>query len=510
MGDDGEKFGTWPQTKEHVYDDGWLEQFFQALTDNRDWLKTSTLNESVESTPPRGKIYLPDASYREMTEWAQPVHRQAEFEKLVKDFEEDSRWTQIQSFIGGGFWRNFKIKYDETNHMYSRMMYVSSLLQQAEQEGVNQEAINRARDQLYQGQCNCAYWHGAFGGIYLPHLRNAVFNRLIEAETALQQGLGRHGEWIEATAADYNFDGRAEIRLANEQITAWVIAHQGGQIYELDLSRIGHNLGATMQRRPEVYHGKVREGQNQGDDEAASIHDRVVFKQEGLDQRLQYDHRLRTSLIDHFWDETIDVDSIADNTAMERGDFADGQYQTKIRRNPDRIQVQMTREGNAWGIPLTITKGLTLNRGSDQLEIAFLIEGLTQDRVLHFGVEFNFAGMPDGQEDRFFSDGDGKKLGQLGSKIDLKSAHQLNLTDDWLGLEVGLQLEQEGGFWAFPVHSVSQSESGFELVHQAVSVQPHWLIRADQNGRWATRIHLSLTTRSSDNQERQNHMVAAE
>ena len=154
-----------------------------------------------------------------------------------------------------------------------------------------------------------------------------------------------------------DFDGRPEIRLANEKIVAWVSAHKGGHIYELDLSSIGHNLGATMQRRPEVYHNKVREGQTEDNEETSSIHDRVVFKQEGLEDRLQYDHRLRTCLIDHFWDETVDVQAIADNTAMERGDFADGPYQAKIRRNPGRVQILMTRQGNAWGIPLTITKG---------------------------------------------------------------------------------------------------------------------------------------------------------
>jgi len=76
FGDDGEKFGTWPNTKELVYDKGWLKEFFQALTDNRDWLATTTLNHAVSTTPPRGKIYLPDASYREMIEWALPVNRQ--------------------------------------------------------------------------------------------------------------------------------------------------------------------------------------------------------------------------------------------------------------------------------------------------------------------------------------------------------------------------------------------------------------------------------------------------
>ncbi len=38
FGDDGEKFGTWPETKMHVYDNGWLRRFFEALVANSDWL----------------------------------------------------------------------------------------------------------------------------------------------------------------------------------------------------------------------------------------------------------------------------------------------------------------------------------------------------------------------------------------------------------------------------------------------------------------------------------------
>ena len=42
-----------------------------------------------------------------------------------------------------------------------------------------------ARRALYRGQCNCPYWHGAFGGIYLPHLRNAIYNQLIACDNLL-------------------------------------------------------------------------------------------------------------------------------------------------------------------------------------------------------------------------------------------------------------------------------------------------------------------------------------
>ena len=37
-------------------------------------------------------------------------------------------------------------------------------------------------DHLYQGQSNDCYWHGVFGGIYIPHMRLATHEHLIAAE----------------------------------------------------------------------------------------------------------------------------------------------------------------------------------------------------------------------------------------------------------------------------------------------------------------------------------------
>ena len=188
------------------------------------------------------------------------------------------------------------------------------------------------------------------------------------------------------------------------------------------------------------------------------------------------------------------IDALMDNSTLERGDFADGDYGAKIRRSADRIQVMLAREGNAWGVPLKITKGLTLFKESDEIEIAYMIEGLPADRSFRFGVEFNFAGLPDGQDDRFFSDADGNNIGQLGEKIELTDASKISLTDKWLGLQLSLELDSGATLWAYPVQAVSQSESGFELVHQAVCVQPSWIIRGDVTGRWSSRMKLKLHT----------------
>ena len=237
FGDDGEKFGTWPDTKSHVYEQGWLKAFFDALVENADWLQTATLAQAIEQSAPLGKVYLPDCSYREMTEWALPVEAQEQFDDVIHAMEGNNRWNDLKPFVRGGYWRNFKTKYDETNEMYARMMYVSRRLADAETKGVRPEVRAEIRDELYRGQCNCPYWHGAFGGIYLPHLRNAIYKHLIVADNQLDRAIGTDVGSVQATAEDYNFDGMQEVRLSNDRLCAWVAPGRGGRMYELDVRR---------------------------------------------------------------------------------------------------------------------------------------------------------------------------------------------------------------------------------------------------------------------------------
>lgn len=498
FGDDGEKFGTWPETKKHVYDNGWLRSFFDALLQNRDWLKLNTLADAVENVPPVGKIYLPDGSYREMTEWALPVGQQLEYDAVVHDLEHDPRWPRIKRFVRGGFWRNFKVKYPEANEMYARMMMASRRIEAARGDGVDSDTFRYARQSLYRGQCNCPYWHGAFGGIYLPHLRNAIYNQLIASENLLDQAIGKTGGFVEATVEDYNFDLRQEVRLAGDKLICLFAPSSGGQLYELDVRTICHNLLATLTRRPEAYHKKVVGGANNGHGNVASIHERVVFKQAGLEQRLQYDKSPRKSLLDHFYDANVTLDQLARNEVAERGDFITGVYDTKVRRGPDRVQVQLSRTGNAHGREIKITKGVTMFSRNSALEIVYLLENLPTGEPLHFAVEFNLAGLPSGADDRYFHDLAGQRLGHLGCRLDLKEIQKVGLTDEWLGIDVQLTSSRPTDLWAFPIETVSQSEGGFELVHQSVCLHPHWQVRGDAQGRWSVTLLLNPSTAQAE------------
>ena len=496
FGDDGEKFGVWPDTHRTCFEEGWLERFFSLLEANADWIRMTLPSEIIREEPPAGTIWLPECSYREMTEWVLPPEQQLACIKARQAAKTDPQLAAIEPFVRGGSWRNFRHRYPEANEMYARMLVVSNRLARlGATSPVDSEAYDEATAATYRGQCNCAYWHGAFGGIYLPHLRNAVYRELISAENALDRAEGRDSEWIEAVSSDYTFDGRTEVRLSNEHLDCWIKPATGGMLYELDLRHQRHNLLATLDRRPEAYHAQVLAGPGQ----ARSIIDAsqlATFKQEGLERMVRYDATRRKSLIDHFYDVDATAAAVAGGEAMERGDFANGFYEASIRRNPDRMQVLLTRLGNVWGIPLTLSKTVTLSAGSETIEIGYKLEGLPADFCQHLAVEFNFAGLPADAAGRCFRDCDGRDLGQLGSRLDLKEVSRLSLEDDWLNIRATLNCHVASngglaGIWTFPIASVSQSEGGFELVHQSVVVMPHWIVTPDASGCWQVVLTLA-------------------
>jgi alpha-amylase len=171
--------------------------------------------------------------------------------------------------------------------------------------------------------------------------------------------------------------------------------------------------------------------------------------------------------------------------------------------------VQLSREGLVLGRKLKLTKGLTLNAGESTLEIAYLLENVPADIALHLAPEFNFAGLPAGADDRYFSGGQGQRLGQLGHQLDLSGMTHLSLTDEWLGIAVSLKFDQPAAIWTYPVETVSQSEGGFELVHQSVAVLPHWIVVPDAEGRWSVTMRMSIDTQLAESRMPQLAEAAA-
>lgn len=486
MADDGEKFGGWPSTFDHVFTRGWLRRFFDMLVANRDWIETTTFSRVVDTTLPLGKLYLPDGSYREMTEWSLPTRRFAAYKTASESLARAGDGERFRPFLqGGGSWRNFKAKYPESDEMYARMLGVSRRLARAgENPNADRQDLETARKELYRGQCNCPYWHGSFGGLYLPHLRQAIYSSLIAADSALDRAEGKIGPRVELEVGDFNLDARREVRIENDRLVGFVRPARGGHLYELDDRRSGVNLLATLERRREPYHTAIVPGAGKSGDDG----DGVKIKQDGLDRLLVFDGSPRKALVDHFPAMEATLDDLIHCRDVERGDFVSGAYLSKYRRGDRRVSLIMERPGLAEGRPIRIVKTIHLDAGRPTIEVEYVLEDLPEGVPLQFAVEFNLAGMAARADDRFYSGPLGERLGSLDAKLDLHDQDGIRLTDEWLDLSVALHWSRSAGLWCFPVETVSQSEGGVEGVYQGSAVIPHWIVAGDASGRWDLKI----------------------
>jgi alpha-amylase len=437
-----------------------------------------------------------------MTEWALSPESSPAFGRGLGQFEALADGDQLRPFFkAGGYWRNFKARYPESDEMYCRMLGVSQRLAALETSPQSDpDYLDLARQELYRGQCNCPYWHGSFGGLYLPHLRNAVYRSLIAAHNALDDAEGRAGPRVSALVGDFNLDARQEVRLENNRLIAFVRPALGGHVYELDVRHNMTNVLATLDRRPEAYHAAIREaalrraGGSDGSPREAedTSSGQLCSIQQGLDRRIVYDRYPRKALVDHFYPFDVTLDDLVACGDVERGDFALGTYLAKLERDANRIALVMERPGRAHGHSIRLRKTIELSTGSPALSIRYELDDVPAGACLHFAVEINLAAMAGHVADRYYSDLSGSELGMLDARLDMNHCRGLAVTDEWLDLSIGLTWSKSAGLWCFPIETVSQSEGGFEGVHQSSAVIPHWHATADERGHWDVAIRCRL------------------
>jgi alpha-amylase len=244
MADDGEKFGGWPGTKEWVYERGWLDRFMGTIGGliESGEVQLSTLSDALDTVPSGGIAYLPSASYREMEGWSLPADAALRLIRLERDLGEDRIAGPDGALIRGAHWRNFLVKYPESNRMHKKMQALSLLCRRRGDPPTARRAIGRA-------QCNDAYWHGVFGGLYLPHLREAIWRNLAQAEREL-----RLGEELVVEVLDIDGDGHDEIWIHSDQFSALVSPRRGGAVEELTIFETELNYANCLTRRREAYH----------------------------------------------------------------------------------------------------------------------------------------------------------------------------------------------------------------------------------------------------------------
>jgi hypothetical protein len=493
MGDDMEKFGVWPGTYKHCFTDGWLDEFFTALEKNSDWLKVTTPGEYLVSHAPLGRADLPTASYTEMMEWVLPTRVRQRYHAVLKEF---SARPEVLSFLRGGSWRGFFRKYPESNLLHKKMLHVSARIAAVPSQHIGTKAhedLLQARDLLLKAQCNDAYWHGIFGGIYAPHLRTDPWRNLIRAEAiADRQTPGALTARVELL--DYDADGATELLFTGLDYQALLKPSDGGTIAALDFRPAAATLVNSILRRPESYHASLREAAGKSATGAvASIHEQTRVKEPGLERFLRYDRWPRHAFRILFFDPARTHADYENLELREDAGFAGGVFTVKSSTPNDaelfRADSLLVHGKSETSAPkLLLLKQFTFSPAPRGCEVACEVSLKLKeplDKPVAIGIESIVNLLAPTEPDRFFETLAGRQnlrfSGVLPGPI-------LRMEDGWQRLRIALHAPLMDEFWVAPIETVSESEEGFERVYQGSQILAVWRPDLTKQKTWSARL----------------------
>jgi alpha-amylase len=489
MVDDGEKFGAWPGTDRLVYGERWLERFFQALRE-APWLAVSTFSRYIDFHPPTGRVYLPTAAYTEMGEWALPPAAAAELAAARHRLGELPEGERLTRLLRGGFFRNFLLKYPEIGDAYWKMLRLSGRVHEGLAARPRDPRFLAARERLWQGQANDAYWHGVFGGCYLPHLRRAVKSALIGCERRLE-GAGKP-IGIECLRADVDGDGQAEVTVRSRTLGVMLRPARGGSLTELAWMGGEVDVADVLTRRLEPYHRQVAERPWPSDSgEVKTIHSAPAVKEAGLPALLRYDRFRRASLLDGLFPPAAGREPLDPLEPWDAAWVAIGErpLDHEVKTSPREVAVLcylLRPEGQ----PMALQKSLVVAaddpavvagyrlrwEGGEPLDARWAVQcNLTLSAGDAPGRYFRVAGRP-----------------SLGSRGRLEGAHGLAMVDEWLGGEVALSFSAPAEVAWAPVETVSLSESGFERIYQGSALLVSWPVRLEPGQTWEASLRVRV------------------
>lgn len=460
MGDDMEKFGAWPHTYEHVFEQGWLRDFFDRLEAEQRRIETVRLSEHCRRHAPQGPVYLPAASYPEMMEWALPYAA-----------AERARAARQQSAAP---WRAFLAKYREANLLHKTQQETARRLREwrerqgAEAEGPARAAYAEAYEALLAAQANDAYWHGWFGGLYAPHLRNELWRHLVRAEARL----GELEEPAPVRRLDLDCDGHDEVELRTGKARVLVAVADGGGIEQIDWLPAAANLVNSLQRRPETYHDEIRRRAptnpaglpGGGAAVAAGTAPAAEEASAALEAELRYDRYPRTCGRLYVFAAGR---SVADYGALALGEHAGaaaGAYRIVTART-GAVDLEW-REGNEW-----VRKEYRLSDTSAGTRLEQSVTWSLEQTETEAALEYVFNLLAERAPDRALVH-ENQRYGLFFRGA--LPAGPLTLVDGWRRLRIRLEAPEARGWWVEPIYSVSQSETGVERVYQGSAVAAVW------------------------------------
>jgi hypothetical protein len=400
-----------------------------------------------------------------MEEWALPPAQAADLATLkTKVGAEAERYSP---FLRGGHWKQFLVRYSEANRAHKKMLALRGMLPRRTRP-------TAAWSDLYAAQCNDAYWHGWFGGVYLPGLRHQTWIRLARVERAL-----RRGQAVGVEQLDLDLDGQPEVWVHSSSLSALVQPHRGGTLVEWTDLRREINILNVLTRRPEWYHPKLCQ---EAAGELPGVGGPVPADAR---EALAYDPWDRASFRDRFLGGAPSAEALAYRAAKEHGDFADATYAHALEPDGVRLERAGTVRTADGPCPVTIAKRLHFDTRGRLTATYRIAGGNGQPLRTWFATELNLflPGLVEGGGDirvgrRRLAPGEPGAAG--GTRAVLREGHGAR--------EVALAFSRPAEIAVAPIRTVNQTEEGFQMMCQGHGLLVAWPIECAPDAAWEVEI----------------------
>ena len=354
----------------------------------------------------------------------------------LEQTESRGRYSLPEVGKTGGLWRLERDRDPVASNLHARLLDVSRRIVRPESASGDflDPAHRAARWGLYRAQGAAA---SELSGVPRPEALAEARRLLLEAERLADRLEDRQAGWVDVMAEDFSLDGRTEVRLQSERLTAWIDPVAGRGLHELELRDIGLSLPLLT--------GHAGDGTSGGPP--------AWLLKPGADR-----------------ESFIDGSSRLVSVAPREGQFT-------LTRPGGSAWLIWESDDEAGGPRMDWRIGMEAGEGG-RLLFKGCVAGLEPRTFHHLAIEMPLG---TGSKDDCYG------YDRQGRRHDLESINELS-EGDW----VGLIEEQTGVDWSL---GWSPATPAWRVRGAATElIVPHWNFQADEDGRWEFRVELTVDT----------------